>query len=241
MLKPHSMTALALGISLLAMGIDARAAQPPLTTPDFNGAWRLNEQTSDSPDQITAKLRAEIRREKPPAVVAPASASTSGGAAQASTGSGTHGGGRGMGGGSGGGGMGGGGHGHGGHQQANTSSDTSTTASDALNPPPLIDNDTMLIVQQDQKTLQAQLENGEQLLVRLDGNNRQTLNGSAFTQMQATDNGMQVSMTFTNGTKLDEVWTRSADGHTLHVTEEWQPPFLQHPVSFHRDYDRLDQ
>jgi len=136
----------------------------------------------------------------------------------------------------------GGGHGHGGHgQQASASSDSTATASDALNPPPLIDIDTMLIVQQDQKTLQAQLENGEQLLVRLDGNNRQTLNGSAFTQMQATDQGMQISMMFTNGTKLDEIWTRSADGHTLHVTEEWQPPFLQHPVTFHRDYDRLDQ
>ena len=51
---------------------------------------------------------------------------------------------------------------------------------------------------------------------------------------------IDISMTFDDGTQLDQSWVRSADGHHLTVTETWKPNDLQQPVTFKRSYDRLD-
>ena len=104
----------------------------------------------------------------------------------------------------------------------------------------MLDNDSVLVVQQDAKTLQARLENGEQLAVRLDGNHRQTLNGSVVARREAGGQDLQFSLQFDDGSRIDETWSRSADGRTLQVTERWQPGFLQHPVVFRRVYRRVD-
>ncbi|GAB3785968.1 hypothetical protein GCM10028797_17120 [Dyella agri] len=226
---------------MLAAGSRA-SAQKAATPPDFNGLWRISDQGSDGPAQVTAKLRAEIQREQSPTVV-PAAASSSGNAPRPGNGDGggRHGGG--MGGGMGGGHMGGGGmgggHGRGG-RRASTSSDDASGDDNMLKPPPMLDNDAVLVVQQDAVSVQTRLENGEQLTVRLDGGNQQTLNGAAVAHRQAADAGLQFSLHFNDGSRIDEIWSRSADGRTMQVTEQWQPGFLQRPVVFHRNYQRVD-
>lgn len=239
--KPHTLIATLFAAALLAAGSRA-SAQQTAALPDFNGLWRISDQGSDSPARVTAMLRAEIRREQSP-TVAPAAASSSGNAPRSGNGEGgggRHGGGMGgMGGGHmGGGGM-GGGHGRGG-RQASTSSGDSSGDDDLLKPPPMLDNDAVLVVQQDAKTLQTRLENGEQLDVRLDGNHQQTLNGSAVARRQAAGPDLQFSLEFDDGSRIEETWSRSADGHTLQVVEQWQPGFLQRPVVFRRVYQRVD-
>ena len=89
-------------------------------------------------------------------------------------------------------------------------------------------------------TVQARLENGEQLAVRLDGGHQQTLNGNAVARRQAGGGDLQFSLQFNDGNRIDETWSRAADGRTLQVTERWQPGFLQHPVVFRRVYPRVD-
>lgn len=231
--KPHTPVATLLAAALLAAGSPA-SAQQTAALPDFNGLWRISDQGSDSPAQVAAMLRAEMRREQPP-TVAPAAASSSGNAPQYGNGEGR--------GGRHGGGM-GGGHMGGGHtrdgRHAGTSSDDSSGSDDLLKPPPMLDNDSVLIVQQDAKALQARLENGEQLDVRLDGNHQQTLNGSAVARRQAAGPGLQFSLEFNDGSRIGETWSRSADGRTLQVVEQWQPGFLQRPVVFRRVYQRVD-
>jgi hypothetical protein len=233
--KLHALAPALLATALLAASTWA-IAQQAIALPDFNGLWRLSDQGSDSPEQVTAMLRAELRREQAPSV-APASASSSGSAPQQGNHSG-RGGGRG---GMGGGGM-GGGHGHGGGKanSSNSSSDSSSD-DDLLKPPPTLANDAVLIVQQDVGALQARLENGEQLAVLLNGHDQHTLDGNAIVHRQDAGQDLQFSLQFNDGSHLDETWSRSADGHTLRVTEQWYPGFLQHPVVFHRNYVRIDQ
>lgn len=227
--------------ALVAAGARA-SAQQTAALPDFSGLWRLSDQGSDSPARITAMLRAEIRRGQSP-VVAPAGASSSGGTPPSGGrhGRGGHGGmgGGGMGGGHmGGGGM-GGGHGHGGGRASSSSGDSSGS-DDMPKLPPMLDNDSILVVQQDADALQTRLDNGDQLAVRLDGRTRQTLNGGAMARRQDASRGLRFSLQFSDGGRIDETWSRSADGRTLRVTEQWQPGFLQRPVVFHRVYQRVD-
>ncbi|MEW9570728.1 hypothetical protein ABQJ54_03125 [Rhodanobacter sp. Si-c] len=236
--KSRTLNATLLAAALLAAGSRA-SAQQTAALPDFNGLWRISDQGSDSPAQVTARLRAEIRREQSP-TVAPAAASSSGNAPRSGNGAGggRHGGG--MGGGHmGGGGM-GGGHGRGGGKHASTSSDDSSGDNDMLKSPPMLDNDSILVVQQDARAVQARLENGEQLDVRLDGNHQQTLDGSAVARRQAGGPDLQFSLEFGDGGRIEETWSRSADGRTLQVVEQWQPGFLQRPVVFRRVYQRVD-
>jgi len=239
--KPNALASALLATTLLAASI-AAIAQQATALPDFNGLWRLSDQGSDGPDQVTAMLRAELRREQSPSV-APASASSSGSTPQQASRGGRGGGGHGGmgGGGMGGGGM-GGGHGHGGGK-SNTSSSSSDSSgdNDLLKLPPTLDNDSVLIVQQDANALQTRLENGEQLAVLLNGHDQHTLDGNALIHRQDIGQGLQFSLQFNDGSHLDETWSRSADGHTLQVTEQWHPGFLQHPVVFHRNYVRIDQ
>ena len=232
---PRIPVSLLIGASLLFATSRAPAQQPPAPS-DFSGLWRIDDQASDNLAQVTASLRAELRREQSP-TVAPASSSSSGTTPQPGNRSGRHGGG--MGGGHmGGGGM-GGGHGHGG-RHASTSSSDASGSNDLLKPPPMLDNDSVLVVQQDAKTVQARLENGEQLAVRLDGNRQQTLDGTAVARRQAGGGDLQFSLQFDDGNRIDETWSRSADGRTLQVTERWQPGFLRGPVMFRRVYQRVD-
>ena len=220
----------------------ASAASPAL--PDFSGIWRLNDQQSDSPDDIAARLRTERKREEAAAQL-PASASTSStpAASSASNSHGGHGGSHGMGGGgmggSGGGMGGGGGHGHGGNRnQSKASSDGTSPIVDT--PPPLLANDSILNVQQDAKNLQVALSDSDKLIARLDGIAQQSLNGNAVVQTRTYTDGLSISMQFDGGTHLDEFWVRSADGHHLTVTEQWTTPTARQPIVFKRSYDRLD-
>lgn len=236
----------ALASALLATTLLAASTwaigQQATALPDFNGLWRLSDQGSDSSDQVTAMLRAELRHEQAPNV-APASASSSSSAPQ--QGSHGHGGGGGRGG-MGGGGMGGGGmgggHGRGGGKSSTSSSSNDSSTDDSLlKPPPMLDNDSVLIVEQGVGAVQARLENGEQLAVPLNGHDQHTLDGNAIVHRQDADHDLQFTLQFNDGSHLDETWSRSADGHTLQVTEQWYPGFLQHPVVFHRNYVRIDQ
>jgi len=213
-----------------AGGEEATAATP--TLPDFSGIWRLNDQQSDSPDDIAARLRTERKREEAAAQL-PASASTSStpAASSASNSHGGHGGSHGMGS--------GGGHGHGGNRnQSKTSSDGTSPIVDT--PPPLLANDSILNVQQDTKHLQVALSDSDKLTARLDGIAQQSLNGSAVVQTRTYTAGLSISMQFDGGTHLDEFWVRSADGHHLTVTEQWTTPTARQPIVFKRSYDRLD-
>ncbi|GGY21345.1 hypothetical protein GCM10008098_12660 [Rhodanobacter panaciterrae] len=218
---------LLLAISSLAV----RAASPP--TPDFSGIWRLNEQQSDSPSDIAARLHAEKKLEQP--VQQPATAASSG--TPASHTPGGHGGGRGMGGG----GMGGGGHGHGGggrsHDKTATT-DNGTAAPD--DPPPLLANDSLMNVQQDAKDIRVAFDEKDQLDGRLDGTTHQSLSGNALVQTRLTAEGLQISMQFEGGVRLRQDWVQSPDGHHLTVIETWTTPAVQQPIVFKRSYDRLD-
>ncbi|MFK2875481.1 hypothetical protein [Rhodanobacter hydrolyticus] len=232
--KPNALTSALPAVALLAASTWA-ISQQITTLPDFNGLWRLSDQGSDGPDQVTAMLRSELRREQSP-TVAPAGASSSASTSQPSS-HGGHGGGRG---GMGGGHM-GGGHGRGGNKTDSASSSNSSDDADLLKLPPTLANDSVLIVQQDANALQTRLENGEQLAMPLNGHDQHTLDGNAIAHRLDAGQGLQFTLQFNDGSHLNEIWSRSADGHTLQVTEQWQPGFLQRPVVFHRNYVRVDQ
>jgi hypothetical protein len=212
-------------------------AQDKPSNPDFTGIWQLNDKASDSASDITRRLHAEKHREEAPSSQ-PAGASSSGTPASSNA-SGGHGGGHGMGGshGMGGGGM-GGRHGGGSHDDQDSSSGKSTPRKDPT--PPLLANDSLLNVQQNGKGMQVDYNNTDRLDTKFDGVARQSLSGSAQVQTQLTAEGMQVSMQFDDGTRLDQSWVRSADGHHLTVTETWTTTDVKTPIVFTRSYDRLD-
>jgi hypothetical protein len=133
----------------------------------------------------------------------------------------------------------GGGHGRGGGKNSKSSdSDNSAPAPDV--PPPLLDNDLVLNVQQDSKTIRVVFGDKDQLDGRLDGVTRQSLSGNASVQTHLAVNGMEVVMQFDGEVRLRQVWMLSPDGHHLTVTESWTTPQVQQPIVFKRSYDRLD-
>lgn len=137
---------------------------------------------------------------------------------------------------------GGGGHGqHGGgkHADSTNSSDTATGLSDEYPLPPLLKIDSVLLVQQDQKSFQVQLNNGELLDTRLDGQTRPALNGSGMASAHLGPDGISISIQFADGSVLRENWVRSPDGHGLTVSGQWKVPALQEPISFKRSYISL--
>jgi hypothetical protein len=215
-------------------------AQSKSSNPDFTGIWQLNDKASDSAADISQRLHAEKRHEEAPSS-RPAGASSSGAPASSSNSNslGGHGGGHGMGG-MGGGGMGGGGgrHGGGNHDSSDSSSSKSTPKKDPT--PPLFANDSLLNVQQTDKGMQVDYNNTDRLDTKFDGVTRQSLSGSAQVQTQLSPDGMQVSMQFDDGTRLDQTWVRSPDGHHLTVTETWTTTEVKEPIVFTRSYDRLD-
>lgn len=210
----------------------AFAANPAL--PDFSGVWRLDQLHSDDVSVIGVRLREEKKREQP--VVQPAAA-TSAAAPAASQGSGQHGG---HGGGMGGGGT-GGGHGGGhGHKSGNTSDNDSDSTVSKDSPPPLLSVDALLNVQQDGNNVQVALSDSSRLDARLDGIAHPSLNGSAMVRSELTPNDLQISMEFDGGVRLQQSWVRSPDGHQMTVTEQWTTPSVKQPITFTRNYIRLD-
>jgi hypothetical protein len=217
---------------LFVSGGVASAASSPL--PDFSGVWRLDQMHSDDVSVIAERLRAEKKREQP--VVQPAAAASTG-APATNAASSQHGG---HGGGMGGGGM-GGGHGGGHGHKSGSSSDSdsgSTTANDS--PPPLLNIDSLLNVQQDANSVRVALANSNRLDARLDGIAHESLNGSAMVHSQLTADGLQISMQFDGGVQLEQSWVRSPDGHQLTVTEQWTTLSVKQPITFTRNYIRLD-
>jgi hypothetical protein len=221
-----------------AFGAAAAGASPAL--PDFSGIWRLNDQQSDSPDAIAARLRTERKREDTAAQL-PASASSSSAPANSSAANnrGGRGGGHGMGGGGMGGGA-GGGRGHGGNRNQNKADSNDGVSPIVDTPPPLLASDAILNVQQDGKRLQVALSDADQLNARLDGIAQQSLNGSAVVQTRTYTDGLSINMRFDGGTELEEFWVKSSDGRHLTVTEQWTTPTAKQPIVFKRSYDRLD-
>ena len=220
-------------LAMLAVGVVTAADLP---VPDFSGIWRLDDQHSDSAAEIAARLRIEKKLEQPPELQPASAASTAAPAAgQASNQHARHaGGGHGMGGGM------GGGHGHGSGRGKNKprTGDGDTAIVDE--PPPLLNEDALLNVQQDVKAVRVVLSDTDRLDGRLDGIARQSLNGSAIVQTQLTADGLLISMQFDAGTRLEQSWVRSADGHHLTVTERWTTPAVKQPIVFRRSYQRLD-
>lgn len=215
-------------------------ASAQMTSPgsDFSGIWQLNDHASDSAAVITQRLHEERRREQAPSS-RPADASSSAAPASSGNSSGGRGGGRGMGG------MGGGGHGMGGGGRHGSHDSQDSSSSDSGKPPkdptpPLFANDALLNVQQNNKGVRVDFNNSDRLDTQFDGITRQSLNGSAHVQTQLTKDGMQVSMDFNDGTRLEQAWVRSPDGHHLTVTETWTTSELKAPIVFTRSYDRLD-
>jgi hypothetical protein len=217
---------LSLALLLAVSSLAVRATSP--ATPDFNGIWRLNDQLSDSPSDIAARLRAERNREQP--IPQPASTSSAGAPERHS--SSGHGGGHGMG---------GGGHGHGGgsrgHNKA-AATDSGMPPPDV--PPPLLANDSLMNVQQDARGIRVVYDDKDQLDGRLDGSTRQSLSGSAMVQTRLATEGLQIFMQFEGDVRLRQNWIQSPDGHHLTVIETWTTPAVQQPIVFKRSYDRLD-
>lgn len=237
-----------LGTALVLGAGAAFAAQ----TTDFSGAWRLDDRQSDNANGLTNAMRVEARKELAARQQsAPASSSSSATPAGAGHGGGRHGGGGGMGGGgAGGGGMGGGGHGggmggggHGGHRGDSSGDAKPADAGDkdpiatATYPmPPILAADSVLLVQQDAKTFQVHLSNGDQLTGKLDGVARQSLNGNAMVRGQLMSGQLVVNIRYADGTQLDQTWAMSADGQQMVVSGAWKVPTLEQPVGFTRTY-----
>jgi hypothetical protein len=216
---------------------------------DFSGAWRLDDRNSDSADGLTGAMRVEARKELAARQqsASPASSSSSASPAAGSHGGGRHGGGMGGGGaggmgggGHGGGGMGGGGHGHHGDSsdsaKPTATSDKDPIATATYPMPPMLKTDSVLLVQQDAKTFQVRMNNGDQLTGKLDGVARQSLNGNAMVRGQIMSGQLVVNIRYADGTELDQTWAMSPDGQQMVVTGAWKVPTLEQPVGFKRTY-----
>ena len=207
---------------------------------DFSGAWRLDDRSSDTPDALTAAMRVEARKELAAQQATPASSSSSAAPASNNHGGGRHGGMGGGGMGGHGGGMGGGGRGrHGGDSgdgKPANGSDKDPIATATYPMPPTLKTDTVLLVQQDDKTFQVRLNNGDQLAGKLDGVARQTLNGNAMVRGHMDNGQLTVNIRYADGTQLDQTWALTADGKQMVVTGAWKVPTLEQAVTFKRTY-----
>jgi hypothetical protein len=228
-------TVLVLIAGLLAL--NAHAGAPPGA--DFSGAWRLDDRNSDNATTLAAALRDEAHKEQQ------ASTQNTQGTTSPATGSsgsnagGGHHGGAGAGGMGHGGGMGGSGGGHSRHGGGDTSNkDNASKDGDAgtYPLPPTLSADSVLLVQQDAKTVDVHLGNGDRLTATLDGQPHQSLNGNAMVRGHLEAGHMEVAIEYADGTQLVQNWAWSPDGQQLVVTGSWKLPTLQAPVSFRRTY-----
>lgn len=205
-------------------------------TPDFSGIWRLDDQGSDTPDQLEAALRREARAEQSP----PAGQGTPATAGDSTTkpnrtppGGMGHGGGRG-------GGMGGSGHRGGRHGGDAGTKEQGKRSPSRYATPSWLDDDGVLIVQQDARGMQVRLDSGTQFALRFNAPPQQALNGSALVRCLPLANGIRVEMTYADGAVLTQDWLRGADGTHLTVRQAWRLPELDRPVTFARSYRKLD-
>lgn len=228
---------------VLALGLPAGVAlaSPPQHV-DFSGIWRLDDQSSDTPERIEAMLRREAQAEKAHAAdrqkpgTAPPDGAPGGEGRGMPPGGGA---GRGMGGlGS----MGGGGHGgrgggrHGGHGRSVDGSSKPTRYAT----PPWLEDDGVLIVQQDARQLQLRLDSGTQLELRYGATAQQALNGSALVRCQQGPDGLHLEMTFADGAVLSQDWRLDDGRGELLLRQQWRLPGMDRPVSFVRRYRKLD-
>lgn len=135
------------------------------------------------------------------------------------------------------GGMGGGGRHHGGDsasQKPGSGEDAQAQARFAL--PPLLQRDSVLLVQEQAHSVEVRLDNGERLDVRLDGHARQSLDGDAMVEGEAGPNAVHITIRYAEGGELQQDWVRSADGKHLTLDCTWKLPSLQKPVHFRRSY-----
>jgi hypothetical protein len=225
-------------VLLLTCSLVLAAATAHAATPDFSGAWRLDDQHSDNAATLTTQLRTEARSEQPAAQLPANHAGTPSGNTGSDIGryggaaGGHHMGGMG-------GGMGGGGHGrhHGGNsasQKPGSGQDTQAQTQFAL--PSLLQQDSVLLVQEQAHSVEVQLDNGERLDVRLDGHAHQSLDGDAMVEGEAGPNAVHITIRYAEGGELQQDWVRSADGQHLTVNCTWKPPSMQKPVHFQRSY-----
>lgn len=237
-----------LGSILLAAVFALPAYAAPGQKPDFTGAWQLDDRNSDTIDTLTAAMRNEARHEQqaspPQNPGAGSPGPTTGGAGNGGShrgGMGSHGGGMGGGGmGGHGGGMGGGGHGrHGGGDSSTgkkSDADKDPIATATYPMPPMLKVDSVLLVQQDDKTFQVRLNDGSQLTGKLDGQPRQSLSGSAMVRGHMENGQLNVSVQYADGMQLEQTWAMSPDGQQMIVTGAWKVPTLEQPVTFKRTY-----
>lgn len=220
-------------IALIAGDLHAQASSPA----SFAGAWRLDDRASDSAETVQRLLREASQGAAAPASASSASAPPQG----ARTGQGGHRGG--MGHGMPGGGMGGegmAGHGgrsgKGGRGEGGSKDDKGRDFRGDYPLPPTLAHDSVLLVQQDAQSVQVRFADGAALEVRLDGQSRQTLAGTAMVSAHREGGGLRFSVQYADGSTLDERWTLAPDGKQLTVLGEWRPPGLAQPVSFRRGY-----
>ncbi|WP_201314043.1 hypothetical protein [Dyella sp. EPa41] len=237
-----------LGSIFLATLLVLHAHAAPVQKPDFSGAWRLDDRNSDTTDTLTAAMRTEARNEQQASLPQNANATSAGAPAGAGAGGGRHGGGMGgHGGGMGGGGMGGhgggmGGGGHGRHGDSGTGTakkpdtDKDPIATATYPMPPMLKLDSVLLVQQDDKTFQVRLNDGSQLTGKLDGQARQSLSGNAMVRGHVENGQLRVSVQYADGMQLEQTWALSPDGQQMVVTGAWKIPALEQPVTFKRTY-----
>lgn len=227
-------------------------ASPALraATPDLSGIWRLDDGASNTPAAVEALLRHEAMREQAPQLPHPPGTPGTGkrpgdgsDARRDGMGGGGFGGhGGGMGGGFGGheGGMGGGHHGGRHRGDDKPPGDHASAAPAHYATPPWLDDDGVLIVQEDARTLQLQLDSGTRLDLRFGHPAQQGFNGSALIRSFRDDAGVHVEMRYADGSQLTQDWALGADGRHLVLHQRWQLPSLQRPVDFVRLYQRLN-
>lgn len=232
-----------LGSIFLTALVALPAYATPAQKPDFSGAWRLDDRNSDTTDTLTAAMRNEARHEQqaslPQSPGTGSPGSTTGGAGNGGGhrgGMGSHGGGMG----GHGGGMGGGGHGrHGGGDSSTgkkSDADKDPIATATYPMPPMLKVDSVLLVQQDDKTFQVRLNDGSQLTGKLDGQPRQSLSGNAMVRGHMENGQLRVSVQYADGMQLEQTWALSPDGQQMVVTGAWKIPALDQPVTFKRTY-----
>lgn len=217
---------LMLAVGSLSCG-NAKAATPP--APDFSGLWQLNDAQSDSASDINKRYHVEKKHEESPS----AHPTSDNGAAPSTVGDV-------LGGGQGGRHGGGGGHGGSGGNHDYEESHSFDKNKGSKDPtPPLFADDALLNVQQRTADTQVDFNNTDRLDTKFDNITRPSLNGTAQIQTQVSPDGMHLTMQFSDGSRLEQDWVKSADGRHLTVTETWTPVDLKQPVVFKRVYDQL--
>lgn len=209
--------AFTLAALLAGMGPVATLHADVAALPDFSGAWRLDDTNSDNEAAVTKLLQDESRSEQAANNDQQAPAATPSPTEHA----GLH-----------------GRRGAGGHKK---DKDDKKTDDEPAKPreyplPPLLKTDSVLLIQQDSKSVQVRLNSGDTLNGRLDGQSQQSLNGAAIVRSHNEAGKLIMQFQFSDGSTLQQTWELSTDKRRLTVAEQWKPFGLQQPVYFKRSY-----